>query len=88
MDKVVDLYLNNSATRQKWEDFLKKLGIKDFSEREVDTIDHTFGLVDEDNKLVGTGSVAGNVLKYIAVCNEDATSGARFNKIVTTLQQY
>lgn len=88
MDKVVDLYLNNATTRQKWEDFLKKQGITDFSEREVDVIDHTFGLVDEDNNLVGTGSVAGNVLKYIAVSNEDVKAGARFNKIVTTLQHY
>ena len=88
MDKVVDLFLNQSATREKWENFLQQLDLHNFSPREVDAIDHTIGLVDEDGKLVGTGSVAGNVLKYVAVCNKDAEPGARFNKIVTALQQY
>ncbi|RVU73377.1 MULTISPECIES: [citrate (pro-3S)-lyase] ligase [Lactobacillus] len=88
MDKLVDLYLNNAATRQKWEAFLASLDIHNFSDRELDQINHTLGLVDEEGKLVGTGSVAGNVLKYVGVCNKGVTSGARFNKIVTALQQY
>ena len=88
MDKVVDLYLNEPATRKKWEAFLKKLDLQNFSPREVDAIDHTIGLIDEDGQLVGTGSVSGNVLKYVAVCNQDSQPGARFNKVVTALQQY
>ncbi len=46
-------------------DLLISLGLHDFSEREIDGIDHTIGLEDEEGNLVGTGSVAGNVLKYI-----------------------
>ncbi|MGQ5709509.1 [citrate (pro-3S)-lyase] ligase [Lactobacillus sp. PSON] len=88
MDKVVDLYLNVPATRKKWEAFLEKLDLHNFSPREVDAIDHTIGLVDEEGQLVGTGSVSGNILKYVAVCNQDSQPGARFNKIVTALQQY
>lgn len=88
MDKIVDLYLNKASTRKKWEDFLESLDIHNFSSREVDVIDHTFGLIDEDGKLVGTGSVSGNVLKYVGVCNKNSAPGARFNKIVTALQQY
>lgn len=88
MDKVIDLYLGQASTRKKWKDFLRSLGLHDFSEREIAVIDHTIGLVDETGKLVGTGSIAGNVLKYIGVSNEDATNGARFNKVVTALQQY
>lgn len=88
MDKVVDLYLNDSSTRRKWKHFLEKLGLNNFSSREIDVIDHTLGLVDDAGNLVGTGSIAGNVLKYIGVCNEGAQPGARFNKIVTALQQY
>lgn len=88
MDKVVDLYLNEPHTRKRWENFLSSLDLHNFSEREVDVIDHTIGLIDEDGKLVGTGSVAGNILKYVGVCNKDATNGARFNKVVTALQQY
>ncbi len=68
--------------------FLEKLGLNNFSSREIDVIDHTLGLVDDAGNLVGTGSIAGNVLKYIGVCNEGAQPGARFNKIVTALQQY
>ena len=88
MDKVVDLFLNDSSTRKKWEQLLTSLGLHDFSEREVNVIDHTIGLVDEDGNLVGTGSVSGNVLKYIGVKNDDAEQGARFNKVVTSLMNY
>lgn len=88
MDKVVDLYLKNPETKNKWQNFLIKLGLTNFSAREVDVIDHTIGLVDEDGNLVGTGSIADNVLKYIAVQNDDRVKGARFNQIVTALQQY
>lgn len=87
MDKVIDLFLSDSATKQKWEKLLTDLGLHDFSEREVDQIDHTIGLIDEEGKLVGTGSVAGNVLKYVGVIN-DETQGARFNKVVSSLMQY
>ena len=82
MDKVVDLFLNDATTRQKWENLLESLGLNDFSEREVNVIDHTIGLEDEEGNLVGTGSVAGNVLKYIGVKNDADTQGARFNKVL------
>lgn len=88
MDRVVDLYLSQASTRQKWQAFLKSLDLHNFSDRELAVIDHTVGLVDEDGKLVGTGSIAGNVLKYIGVCNQGATNGARFNQVVNALQQY
>lgn len=88
MDKVVDLFLSDTSTRKKWEDLLISLGLHDFSEREIDGIDHTIGLEDEEGNLVGTGSVAGNVLKYIGVKNDDAEQGARFNKVVSSLMQY
>lgn len=88
MDQVVDLYLSQSNTRQKWENFLSSLDLHNFSDREVAVIDHTIGLINEEGKLVGTGSIAGNVLKYVGVSNTDATNGARFNQVVTALQQY
>ncbi|MDF7668265.1 [citrate (pro-3S)-lyase] ligase [Lactobacillus sp. ESL0703] len=88
MDQIVDLYLSDQAVRTKWEQLLLKLGLSNFSAREVNTIDHTLGIVDDEGQLMGTGSVAGNVLKYIGVCNQDATPGSRFNQIVTALQQY
>ena len=66
---IVDLHLSDRATRQKWQQFLESLGIHNFSDAEVDKIDFTLGLLDEQGQLVGTGSAAGNVLKYIGVCN-------------------
>ena len=39
MDKVVDLFLNDATTRQKWENLLESLGLNDFSEREVNVIE-------------------------------------------------
>lgn len=88
MDKVVDLYLDTPETNKRWKNFLLKHGLDNFNSREVDVIDHTLGLVNDKGQLVGTGSIAGNVLKYVAVSNDDATPGARFNQIITALQQY
>lgn len=82
---IVDLHLSDRATRQKWQQFLESLGIHNFSDAEVDKIDFTLGLLDEQGQLVGTGSAAGNVLKYIGVCNKEAVPGARFNAIVSAL---
>ncbi len=87
MDKIIDLYLTNQATRKDWQSFLVSLGIHNFSQREINVIDRTLGLVDENNQLVATGSVAGHVLKYIAVNNAGAKSGSRFNQIVTALME-
>ncbi len=64
--------------------FLKSLGIANFSDREVDKIDFTIGIYNGD-ELVATGSAAGNVLKYVGVCNKGVTTGSRFNAIVGEL---
>lgn len=37
---------------KRWKQLLTSLGLHDFSEREVNVIDHTIGLVDEDGNLV------------------------------------
>ena len=60
--QVVELQLNNSRERTQWQQFLSSLDITNFSDQEVDKIDLTLGLM-EDDQLVGTGSLAGNVLK-------------------------
>lgn len=81
---IVDLYLNNPQVKQQWRDFLTSLDITNFNDNEVDKIDFTIGIYDGDD-LVATGSAAGNVLKYIGVCNKGVTPGARFNAIVGEL---
>lgn len=82
--QVVEMQLNNPHDRAQWQHFLTSLGITNFSAREVDQIDVTLGLF-EDDQLVGTGSIAGNVLKYVGVCNLNSQPGARFNQIVSAL---
>lgn len=83
-NQIVDLYLKDAATKHDWQAFLESLGINNFAEREVDQIDFTIGIY-QAGELVATGSIAGNVLKYIGVCNKGVTSGARFNTIVSEL---
>ncbi len=83
-NQIVDLYLSNPKVKRDWEDFLTSLKITNFSANEVDQIDYTIGIYSGDD-LVATGSVAGNVLKYIGVCNKGVTTGSRFNAIVSEL---
>ncbi|HAT54213.1 MAG TPA: [citrate (pro-3S)-lyase] ligase, partial [Lactobacillus sp.] len=83
-NEIVDLHLNDPQVRKTWEAFLTSLGITDFQQQETAAIDFTLGIYDGDN-LVATGSAAGNVLKYIGVCNKGVDQGARFNTIVSAL---
>ncbi|GKT04120.1 [citrate (pro-3S)-lyase] ligase [Furfurilactobacillus entadae] len=83
-NEVVDLHLQDPHVRQTWETFLTSLGITDFAATETKAIDFTVGIYDGD-RLVATGSAAGNVLKYIGVCNKETTQGTRFNTIVSAL---
>ncbi|WP_268912564.1 [citrate (pro-3S)-lyase] ligase [Lentilactobacillus sp. SPB1-3] len=81
---VKELHLNNSADYKKWRTFLESLDITNFEESEVFQIDLTLGIYSGDD-LVATGSLAGDTLKYIGVCNKDVVSGSRFNTIVSEL---
>ncbi|MBS9334552.1 [citrate (pro-3S)-lyase] ligase [Fructobacillus sp. M1-13] len=86
-DKVAELYLFNPRVKKTWQTFLTKKGIPVFSDQEVDQIDQTIGLFDEKNRLVGTGSIAGETIKYIAVEDEpNGPAGARFNQLVSSLE--
>ncbi|TBX48283.1 [citrate (pro-3S)-lyase] ligase [Lactiplantibacillus paraplantarum] len=82
--QVVEMQLNNPHEHAQWQQFLTSLGIPNFSAQEVEQIDVTLGLI-EDDQLVGTGSLAGNVLKYVGVCHKNSQPGARFNQIVSAL---
>ncbi|MFC6178131.1 [citrate (pro-3S)-lyase] ligase [Weissella sagaensis] len=82
--QVQDLYLTNPLIKKKWQAFLTDCGITDFSENEVAKIDETIGIYDGET-LVATGSIAGQVIKYVAVCQKGVTNGSRFNTILTEL---
>lgn len=84
MAQTVDLYIKNKNKLNEWQNFLQTLDIVNFSADEVSQIDETIGIYEHD-QLVATGSLAGNVLKYIGVCNQNSVQGAYFNQIVSEL---
>ncbi|MBM7543623.1 [citrate (pro-3S)-lyase] ligase [Periweissella beninensis] len=85
MPEIESLDLNKQSVKIKWQNFLKKRGISNFADNEITNIDTTIGLF-EANSLIATGSIAGNVIKYVAVENEtNESKGALFNKIVSAL---
>ncbi|MBS9338491.1 [citrate (pro-3S)-lyase] ligase [Fructobacillus sp. M2-14] len=86
-ETIQELYLHNPMIKKRWENFLKDRGITVFADQEVDTIDQTIGLFDEQDNLVGTGSIAGKTIKYIAVSDDGSgESGSRFNQLVSALE--
>lgn len=84
LNDIIDLNLSDTSVYSQWKNFLSDLNINNFSDIEVQAIDQTIGIF-EGERLVATGSIAGNVLKYIAVCNKGRESGTYFNTIVSDL---
>lgn len=69
----------------KWKKFLQFNEIHVFSEKETSSIDKTF-VWEENGELLATGSIAGNVLKYIAICSKVQGHGETFNSLVSKLE--
>ncbi|GAF38967.1 [citrate [pro-3S]-lyase] ligase [Agrilactobacillus composti DSM 18527 = JCM 14202] len=88
MPTVATLNLQDKNTFADWRTFLTSLDIHNFQENELTTIDLTIGIYDEAGKLVATGSIAGNILKYIGVCNKDSAKGTYFNTIISELMNH
>ncbi|MGY3742886.1 [citrate (pro-3S)-lyase] ligase [Leuconostoc inhae] len=83
---VQDIHMSNVTQKKNWQAFLSKLGITKFNDQELDAIEQTIGIYD-DEQLVATGSIAGNIIKYVGVCAIGETSkGARFNQLMTALE--
>lgn len=84
--EVQTLNLKIKRHYQKWRHFLEFNGIQHFEPSEVDQIEQTFVWV-ENQEITATGSVAGKVLKYIAVCSRYSADGALFNQVISQLMQ-
>jgi len=83
---VQDIHMSNVTQKKNWQAFLSKLGITKFNDQELDAIEQTIGIYD-DEQLVATGSIAGNIIKYVGVCAIGETSkGARFNQLMTAIE--
>ncbi|CAH1853699.1 [citrate (pro-3S)-lyase] ligase [Convivina praedatoris] len=80
------IYLQQSRLKKVWENFLTARGVDNFVPEELAQIEITLGMYDESENLVGTGSIANEVIKYIAVCDKGSDQkGARFNTLITAL---
>ncbi|WP_059393179.1 [citrate (pro-3S)-lyase] ligase [Fructobacillus tropaeoli] len=86
VETIQEIYLTNSATKKDWRRFLTSQGLDNFSSQELAAIDKTFAIYDDQGQMVGTGSIAGQTLKYLAVSAAGASKGARFNRLVSTLE--
>nr|WP_181014016.1 [citrate (pro-3S)-lyase] ligase [Fructobacillus tropaeoli] len=78
--------MTNPATKKVWQQFLTSQGLDNFSNQELAGLNKTFAIYDDQDQMVGTGSIAGQTLKYIAVSADGASKGARFNRLVSTLE--
>ncbi|ADG40362.1 acetate-SH-citrate lyase ligase [Leuconostoc kimchii IMSNU 11154] len=82
---VQDIHISNTTQKKNWQAFLSKLGITQFNDQELDVIEQTIGIFEND-QLVATGSIAGNVIKYVGSCAiGEISKGARFNQLMTAL---
>lgn len=54
-DELRDLYLSNKQQRRTWQRFVTERGIPNFNANEIDVIEETVGLFNDEDELVGTG---------------------------------
>lgn len=80
--REINIHIKRNFT--KWKKFLQKTGINEFSPKETAKVERTFAWF-QDDEMVATGSIAGNVLKYIAVCSKVKGHGETFNQLVSKL---
>ncbi|MBB1123673.1 [citrate (pro-3S)-lyase] ligase [Limosilactobacillus albertensis] len=81
--REINIHLKRNFT--KWKKFLQFNEIQVFSEKETASIDKTF-VWEENGEILATGSIAGNVLKYIAICSKIQGHGETFNSLVSKLE--
>uniref|UniRef100_O53076 [Citrate [pro-3S]-lyase] ligase n=1 Tax=Leuconostoc mesenteroides subsp. cremoris TaxID=33965 RepID=CITC_LEUMC len=74
--------------RRDWQNFLMACGIKNFDDSELNPLDITIAVY-ENEEIIGTGSIAGDVIKYVAV-QETTMSGhsTLFNQLMTKLENF
>lgn len=86
MEKVEDLFLKMLIHRKEWDKFLTDLHLNVSNSSEIETIDETVAIFAKNGEVLATGSIAGNVIKYVATCTKgEQSAGERFNKIITEL---
>ncbi|MDO4903660.1 MAG: [citrate (pro-3S)-lyase] ligase [Limosilactobacillus sp.] len=82
--EVREINIHIKRNFRKWQSFLEHTGITEFSPKETQAVERTF-VWEEDGEIMATGSIAGNVLKYIAVCSKVKGHGETFNQLISKL---
>ena len=83
--KVNQINLQIPRYYRKWQQFLLKQGITGFADAELSAIDRTYIWTNEQREVIATGSLAGNVLKYVAIEPQYQAQGAMFNQVISYL---
>lgn len=86
MERVADIFLQLMQTREKWQHFLESVGIHNFSTNEIAAIDETIAIFNDKEEMVATGTVAGNIIKYVAVSSQVGKGKNYFNMIMSELE--
>lgn len=82
--EIREINIHIKRNFNKWCQFLEKTGITEFSPKETDQVERTF-VWEDAGEIMATGSIAGHVLKYIAVCSKVKGHGETFNQLVSKL---
>lgn len=83
--QVNEININSQRNYNRWHDFLVKHDISGFAKQELTSIDKTFIWSNEKREIIATGSIAGNVLKYVAIDAKYQQDGAMFNQVISYL---
>lgn len=85
--EVKQVNVKQGRYRQLWQHFLQENDVHGFSDADLAAIDTTCLWFDDQGELIATGSVAGQVLKYLAISAHHREGGAFFNTVVSHLTE-
>ncbi|MDO4855186.1 MAG: [citrate (pro-3S)-lyase] ligase [Limosilactobacillus gorillae] len=85
--EVKEVDVKNRRYRHLWQQFLESNGITGFSAADLEAIDTTSLWLDEEGEVIATGSLAGHVLKYLAIDENHRQAGTTFNIVVSHLTE-
>ena len=79
--EIREIQLGVKSQREVWSRFLAANGLR------AEKVDYCLGLYDSSDRLVGTASLLGNIIKEVAL-DESAREGSLANSLVSRLMSY
>ena len=83
--QIKEFNIRMPRSRKRWQSFMEKNGITGFAPSDVGAVEKTYVWFADDGDIAASGSIAGNVLKYVAVCSKYKNGGSLFNEVVSHL---